>query len=183
MGKLRVPLGATGGKGFILAGPVGKTSPWEVNQSDGAPLLFFPVGFVGEVEDLDFDSVGELAFAGGEVVDGGLAGPGEDAGVAGGFVVPPFADHFEVFDGFGGADDADGVAGAGDGVAIPGPGVVLAVDVNEVVAGEVAPAFSDAIDEGFFELRGIGGGGFFVGATEGGEDGEAEEGGGEGRAG
>ena len=40
VGKLRLPFGATGGKGFILAGPVGKTSPWEVNQSEGFPLLF-----------------------------------------------------------------------------------------------------------------------------------------------
>ena len=95
----------------------------------------------------------------------------------------PFANHFKVFDGLGGADHADGIAGAGDGVAIPGPGVFLAVDVDEVLAGEVPPAFSGAVDEGFFEFGSGGFGRFFIGAAEGGEDGEAEEGGPEGRAG
>ncbi len=163
----------TGGKDVAMGGePIG-----------GCAFALFPVGFVGEIENLDFDAIRELSFAGGEVVDGGLAGPGEDAGVSGGLVVSPFANHFEVFDGLGGADHANGIAGAGDGVAIPGPGVFLAVDVDEVLAGEVPPTFSGAIDDGFFEFGGIGSRRFFIGAAEGGEGGEAEEGGPEGRAG
>ena len=122
----------------------------------GEPGGFLPGGFLvcsgeGEVEDLDFDAgVWEAGL--GEEVEGGLRGPDEDAGVAGGFFVHPLGGELEVGVGFAGGEDADGEAGAGDGVGFiaEGPGVCSAVDGGEICFSEVGPA-------GFVAGRGGGG--------------------------
>ena len=45
----------TGGKDVAMGGePIG-----------GCAFAFLPVGFVGEIENLDFDAIRELSFAGG----------------------------------------------------------------------------------------------------------------------
>ena len=165
-----------GWEGFHFGGAGGEDIAVRGEPIGGGAFAFLPVRFVSEIEDLDFNAIRELAFPGNEIVDGSLAGPGKDAGVAGLSFVHPFTDHFEVLDGLFRTNDADGIAGAGDCVAVPGPGVFLAIDVYKVLSGEIAPTFSGAINEGLFEFGCGGVGSFVFGAARAGEKREAEHG-------
>lgn len=114
------------------------------------PFIFFPVGLVSKVENLDFDAIGEATFPGGKFLDGSGAGPSENAGVARVFFVHPLADEFEVFGGLLHANDAYWIAGAGGMPAFPGPGFGIAIDIHKVLAGELTPPLPGAVDKGLF---------------------------------
>lgn len=99
------------------------------------------------VENLNFDAIRESGFGfGGQFGDGSGGGPEKDTGVAGGFLVTPFDDEFEVFVFLGGADDADRLAGALENAVFPTPGVRGTVDGSEIGGSEVAEAGLAVVD-------------------------------------
>ena len=142
-GETAFAVGGDGSEGSHFGG-----ADWEDVAVGGVPVggVF---AAVGEVEDLDFDALGEAALAGFEGLDGTGDGPDKDAGVAGGLVVTPLEDELEIGEFLLGADDADGLAGAVDGaVFVEGPGLGLAVDGCEVFFGHGPPTGGGAVDGG-----------------------------------
>lgn len=93
-------VGGDGWEGFHFGGAGGEDITMGGEPIGWFAFAFLPVGLVAEIEDLDFDAIWKAAFSGGELFDGGRAGPSENTRVSSAFGMHPLAHQFEILDRF-----------------------------------------------------------------------------------